>query len=353
MKDKINITIFITIIFSLFAIFLGYHNKEYSIGERRKLKQISSLNEVFNKENFDDFLLDQFPFRDNFIKLHSLSNFYIFRKIENDNILLKNNYAIRKTDNYNYEAVEKTCEKIETVIKKLKIRNGKLIVIPEKSYFLNEYNYHYEKILSILNKNLNIDIIDTSPKLTLDSYYKTDSHWSQDKILNVKNYILDNLNIDKKETSYELKEIPDFYGVYSSQSGLGNEFIKYLTNKNIESLKVYNYETKKYTKVYDLEKLENKNTLDKYDVFLSGANALLRIDNPNVNNKKTLYVFRDSFSSSFIPLFTEYYNTIYLIDLRYITLSNLERYINVNKDDEVWFVYSTLILETPENFKTN
>lgn len=311
------------------------------------------INTSINKEKFDKFLLDQFPFRDSFLKIHTLSNFYIFRKIENDNILIKDGYAIRKTDNYNYENVEKTCKRIEKVIKKLKIRNAKMIVIPEKSYFLTEYNYDYNKIIDILNNNLNINIIDTSNELTLDSFYKTDLHWSQDKLINIKNFISKELKLPKEDISYELKEIKDFYGVYSIQSGLGSESIKYLTNEKLESLKVFNYETNKYTSIYNIEKLKEKSTLDKYDVFLSGANPLLRIDNPYCNNKKTLYVFRDSFTSSLIPLFTEYYNTIYLIDLRYITLSNLEKYIKISKTDDVWFIYNTLLLETPDNFKVN
>lgn len=311
------------------------------------------INTSINKEKFDKFLLDQFPFRDSFLKIHTLSNFYIFRKIENDNILIKDGYAIRRTDNYNYEKLDETCQRIEKVIKKLKIRNAKMIVIPEKSYFLTEYNYDYNKIIDILNNNLNINIIDTSNELTLDSFYKTDSHWSQDKLINIKNFILKELKLSQKDISYELREIKDFYGVYSIQSGLGSESIKYLINEKLELLKVFNYETNKYTSIYNIEKLKEKSTLDKYDVFLSGASPLLRIDNPNCNNKKTLYVFRDSFASSLIPLFTEYYNTIYLIDLRYITLSNLEKYIKIDKNSDVWFIYNTLLLETPDNFKVN
>lgn len=353
MKNKINIFIFTIIIFSLFFIFLCSHNKEFSINERRMLKQAPNLNTSFNKDDFDDFLLDQFPFRDSFLKIHTLSNFYAFRKIENDDILIKDGYAIRRTDNYNYEKLDETCQRIEKVIKKFKIRNANLIVIPEKSYFLTEYNYDYNKIIDILNKNLNINIIDTSNELTLDSFYKTDSHWSQDKLINIKNFILKELKLSQKDISYELREIKDFYGVYSIQSGLGSESIKYLINEKLELLKVFNYETNKYTSIYNIEKLKEKSTLDKYDVFLSGASPLLRIDNPNCNNKKTLYVFRDSFASSLIPLFTEYYNTIYLIDLRYITLSNLEKYIKIDKNSDVWFIYNTLLLETPDNFKVN
>ena len=40
---------------------------------------------------------------------------------------------------------------------------------------------------------------------------------------------------------------------------------------------VYNYETKQYTQIYDYDKLKS---LDKYDIYLSGASSIIDIVNP-------------------------------------------------------------------------
>ena len=61
---------------------------------------------------------------------------------------------------------------------------------------------------------------------------------------------------------------------------------------SIDNSSVYNYETKKYTKIYDYDKLKS---LDKYDIYLSGASSIIDIVNPTSNSNKELIVFRDSY----------------------------------------------------------
>ena len=93
--------------------------------------------------------------------------------------------------------------------------------------------------------------------------------------------------------------------------------------------------------------------MDNYDVFLSWTAPLLRIDNPNIDSNKTLYVFRDSYGSSLSPLLVHNYETIYVVDLRYISVPYLNKFINPNKTDDVLFIYSTLLINSPNNFKLN
>ena len=103
---------------------------------------------------------------------------------------------------------------------------------------------------------------------------------------------------------------------------------------------MYNYETKKHTKIYDYDKLK---LLDKYDKYLSGASSIIDIVNPTSNSNKELIVFRDSYGSSLIPLLIEGYKKITVIDIRYVSSKILSNYIKFNNQD-VLFMYSILTI---------
>ena len=108
----------------------------------------------------------------------------------------------------------------------------------------------------------------------------------------------------------------------------------------IDSATVFDYETNKTLPIYDLELKDNR---DKYDLYLHGAKALLRIDNQMSKTEKELIVFRDSFGSSLIPLLIKDYKTITVIDTRYIQSSILNQFVDFENKD-VLFLYSPLVL---------
>ena len=110
---------------------------------------------------------------------------------------------------------------------------------------------------------------------------------------------------------------------------------------------VYNHENGKTTSVYDLEKLTSR---DLYDVYLSGAAALLTIENPNAATDRELIVFRDSFGSSILPLLLGDYKTVTVIDTRYIAPSLLGQFVDFHGQD-VLFLYSTMLLNSSSSLK--
>ena len=140
-----------------------------------------------------------------------------------------------------------------------------------------------------------------------------------------------------------------FYGVYYGQAALPMEpeTMYYLTGEVLENCTVYNFETGKTTAVYDMEKLRSR---DLYDIYLSGAAALLEITNPAGASGKELVVFRDSFGSSLIPLLLKDYAKITVVDTRYIAPQLLEQYLQFENQD-VLFLYSSLILNSSSALK--
>ena len=103
---------------------------------------------------------------------------------------------------------------------------------------------------------------------------------------------------------------------------------------------MYNYEKNVQTKIYDMNKLK---AYDKYDIFLSGAAALLKIENPNATTNKELIIFRDSYGSSLTPLLVQNYSTVTVVDTRYISPKILGKYMKFNNQD-VLFEYSVLLI---------
>ena len=89
---------------------------------------------------------------------------------------------------------------------------------------------------------------------------------------------------------------------------------------------------------------------DPYEIYLSGPVSLMKIENPNAQTGKELVVFRDSFGSSLIPLLAEGYQTITLVDIRYIQSEFLSNFVDFTNKD-VLFLYSTVVLNNSETLK--
>ena len=218
-------------------------------------------------------------------------------------------------------------------------------MIPDKNFFLAQKNnfpsLDYAKMLEILHKNLATDsfvYIDIMEGLTIDDYYKTDTHWRQERILETAKRLVDGLGVSDAAAfdlaAYQIQEIPDFYGVYYGQSALPMvaDTICYLTNEVIDSAQVWNMETGKTNPVYELDKLESEKSMDKYDIFLGGAVPLQIIDSPKAKTDKRLIIFRDSYTSSLAPLLLETYKEVTLVDLRYISSELIGEYVDFEEE---------------------
>ncbi|MBR5228087.1 MAG: hypothetical protein IKV94_05580 [Clostridia bacterium] len=358
MSDKFK-NIIITVSFMAcvvggFLINIIIKDEKISESERRKLTQFpnASLASIMDGNfmtNFNDYSVDQFILRDEFRSLKSLIEFNILGKKDNNNLYIVNDAIYKMEENFNYNEIKKAADKFNKIYEEyLTGMNVYYSLIPEKTYYLSDKGIYtsidYDKIADIMNSNIkNMKYIDIYDCLNEDSYYRTDTHWKQEALAAVVNKISENMNFKEYlKSNYTTKTIDDFYGVYYGQLALSllPDKITYYTNSVIDESAVYNYETQKYAEVYDLTKLSS---MDKYDMFLSGATPLLRIENPNCTTGKKLIVFRDSYASSLIPFFVEAYEEIMVIDIRYMPSSMLKDYIEFSNQD-VLFLYSTLVL---------
>ena len=178
--------------------------------------------------------------------------------------------------------------------------------------------------------------IDIFPCLELEDYYHTDTHWRQEELIPAAQKIAQAMKVTapKAEDFTVTKLDRPFYGVYYGQAALpmDAEPMYIMESELLKACTVYNHETGETTSVYDMGKLQSK---DLYDVYLSGAQALLTITNPNAKTHKELIVFRDSFGSSMVPLLVQDYRTVTVVDIRYADSNFLSRYIQFRNQDDV------------------
>ena len=335
---------------------------EFSASERRKLAQFPKLsfNTILSGDfmsNFENYTLDQFPLRDKFRTLKALVALNVFNQSANNDIYVVDGYAGKIEYPLNEESVERAGERFRYVYEKyLKDANTKnyLSIIPDKNYFLGTENGYlsidYDKMISLLRENTDfLKYIDITKELEVEDFYKTDTHWREENIVDVAEKIGKEMGTDVK-AEYDVKTLGnDFYGVYYGQSALPLEAekIKYLTNDVLKNCKVFDYQNNKEISVYDMEKAEGK---DPYEIFLGGPLSLVTIENEKAKTDKELIIFRDSFGSSIAPLLVEGYKKITLVDIRYIHPNLIENYIEFDSQD-VLFLYSTSVLNNSETIK--
>lgn len=338
--------------------------EEISDAERRNLAQMpeisaDSLLDGSFMGDFEEYSLDQFPLRDTFRKIKSLFHYYVLGQKDNNGIYIADGSAVQQAYPLNESSVSHALERFDFVYNQYLAETGSDVyfaVVPDKGYYLAEENgqlaMDYEALFAKVREGTPwAAYVDLTEDLNSGDYYRTDTHWRQESLLGAAQSLCQALGVTApKAEDYTVTALErPFYGVYYGQAALPMEADKLcvMESELLRSCVVYDYESGKTSAVYDLSKLESK---DLYDVYLSGARALLTIENPNAATERELILFRDSFGSSMAPLLVRDYAKVTLVDLRYIQSDLLGQFLEFNGQD-VLFLYSTLVLNNSSTIK--
>ncbi|MBE7049820.1 MAG: hypothetical protein E7394_03505 [Ruminococcaceae bacterium] len=364
-KNIISTLLFSTIFISVFFICIFKTDSEFSLSERRALAQMPELSaeSVMSgtfMENFESYTQDQFPLRDIFRSYKAFFVQKILGKYENNGLYYQDGHISKMDDDENPYMTNYAAELFTKIYDtNIKGKNSKvyLSVIPDKNFILSPKNGYpcldYDEFIKNFKESLPfMEYIEIRDLLSLDDYYKTDSHWRQEKIVDIAKRYLEKMgNSSVGDFEENVLDNP-FYGVYAGQYGLKTkpDTIKYLTNDVLKSCTVtyYNDMGKPIeNSMYDMEKAYGK---DPYELFLSGTQALIEIKNPNAKSHEELVIFRDSFGSSLAPLMAESYSKITLVDIRYIQSSFIANFVDFSNKD-ILFMYSTALLNNSLSMK--
>ncbi len=363
-KNIITTCIFAGVLIAASILCIIKPADEFSEAERRKLAQMPEINRdtvmsgSFMKD-FESYTTDQFPLRDNLRTVKALFATRVLNKWDNNGIFDADGHISKIDDKADENMIEYAVNVFDKIVdKNVKDENTKVYfsVVPDKNMFLaDKYGYpsiDYEAFINSMKDKADfMEYIDIIPYLSYEDYYETDTHWRQEKIGDLAQFIVNAMGSDIP-TEYKVNSLEKpFYGVYYGQSALPHrgDKLNYVTNEVIDTFSVKYYGTG-IGKKGDLYNMDKANGKDPYEMFLSGSEPLVEITNPNADNDRQLIVFRDSFGSSLAPLLAQGYKKTMVVDIRYMMSDFLSAFMKFDNSD-VLFIYSTSVLNTATSLK--
>ncbi len=353
MKFPKYLTIVLCLVFVLFFSFWCFFipTPDYSNAERRVLAEMPEITWQSIKtgefaKKFEEYTTDRFPARDTWRSVKAYTRLKLFMQKENNNIFVKDGHISKIEYPLNTNMLDYSVSLFTKIYQQhLQQNDVYLAVIPDKNKYIADLKLDYQNLEKYMRDQLKFCTpIQLEHLLSADDYYYTDSHWRQDKIVDVAKHIANSMGTDITDNykSFDLS-IP-FYGVYAGQSAIEckPDTITYLSNDTIEKFQVTGANA-----VYDIKKANGK---DPYEIFLSGNQPLVTIENPNSTSSKRLIVFRDSFASSLMPLLAQGYSEVVMIDLRYTNSALLEKMVDFSNAD-VLFLYSAGLLNNSTSMR--
>lgn len=337
--------------------------KEISLSERRPLAQMPAVTgeTVLNGRFMADFekaSLDQFPLREGFRRMKSLFHTLCLGQKDNHGIYLTEGTAVKQEYPLNVTSLEHALGRFNRVYRDYLEPGGCRVyaaMVPDKGYFLAEESGHlaldYGQMEQLLREGMPwAEYVDITGSLTAGDYYRTDTHWRQERLLGTAALLCQAMGTEEpREGDFRAAALEEpFYGVYYGQAALPMEpdELYVLESDLLAACTVCDYETGAVTGVYN----RDPGSRDLYDVFLGGAKALLTIENPGASTDRELILFRDSFGSSLAPLLVQGYARVTLVDIRYVNPGLLGQLLEFDGQD-VLFLYSTLVLNNSSAIK--
>lgn len=329
---------------------------EISRAERRRLAQLpawsrEALADGSLAQKFEQYAQDQFPLRTQLRTARALTQYGALGRRDNNGLyraegqLGKLEYPLREGEIA--KGAEKFCEVAERYFAGCDLYYA---VVPDKNYYLAADNGYpaldYGRLQQLLRDGLPAQFceIPIADLLSAESYYATDIHWAQERILPVAQRIAAAMGVEQRIgwQQFQTLSAGDFYGAYYGQAALPvqPDTLRYLQSEALERMQAWYLEGDRRGGIYDREAPEQ--SPDAYDLYLSGAEALVEIYNPEGEGQ--LILLRDSFGSSLAPLLAEGYARVSIVDLRYLSTEALGQFLEVQPGADVLFLYSTLSL---------
>ena len=367
MRNKYSI--FITALFCLFIFGFGIAHfalpdKDFSEQENRYLSgftapTLETLKSGEFMEDFEDYIIDQFPLRDGWIRLKARCE-KLLGKQENNGVYLgtDGNTLFAQITLSTGEDLEQRVSYVNKLGNKVNVPVY-FSLIPDKSFVWADRLPDNAPLVddgSMLDgaKALcsdKVTWIDLREALTGDDvFYRTDHHWST--MGAYKGYVglMSAMNGAVTTLDYPPTLVSDsFFGTTYSSSGAGwvtpDEMYTWVPETENITVTSYLSASPQEGQLYVEEKLSVK---DKYSMFLGGNQPLCVIRNSDNVGKGKLLVIRDSYSDSLAPFLALDHEEVHLFDLRY-NRTPVSQYVAQNGIDQVLVLYSAANFTTDTN----
>lgn len=319
------------------------------------MKCIDSIDfNIFNDSFINDvenYIKDQYVFRDASLKIKSTINKILQKKISNGVYVLNDRYIEKEpTLDYDYIAFRtndllnefndiKTEVDFVLLPNAYNINHDKLPLYSEKSYQKDVFTLLDNTYSSSLVKFLNLSQkIEDLYEKGIDIYYRTDHHMTSEAVYNIKDDIFLSLGINDDRQYNKVKVCDSFQGSLMSKSGIFTDIVDdiylYLDTKPLRYVVTDFQNNKKTASIYDFDKI---NSYDPYLVFVGSNGKLINIKTENYY-KKRLLVIKDSYANCFIPYLIPYFSNIDIVDPRYV--ENIKDIVDYDEYDNILVFYN-------------
>lgn len=346
-------TLFCVFIFGFGAALLLLPDRDFSQQENRYLAQfqaptLSTLKSGKFMEDFEQYVIDQFPLRDRWIELKASCE-RLVGKQENNGVYLGTDgqtlfaqYTKPSQDELSQRVgyVNQLGANVDVPVY--------FALIPDKSYVWANRLPNRAPLVddgSTIQQAMDLtgeDVTDIDLRDALDGdnvFYRTDHHWSLFGAFQGYEALTQAMGADTVTPAGEPAMVSDsFYGTTYSSSGAGwvkpDAMYTWVSQEGI-TVTAYPSGQPEPGLLYDESFLEKK---DKYSMYLGGNKPLAVVENPQAGGGKLL-VIRDSYSDSLAPFLAQSYQEVHLFDVRY-NLTSVKEYVEQNQIDQVLVIFS-------------
>lgn len=336
MDEKRNAILTIGIIC---GIILAFTAADYVSGDRlysETENRMLAMKPTFTKEalfsgeytsDYEEYVTDQFISRDKWTGIKNRADILMQKKSINGVYLGRDGYLLERHNPDDY-STQLEGSKI-ALLKKLVDRwNAKVMLVPTADNILTDKlpanaAYHDQRsFLQWVKRQIGQrNYVDVYAALMEhreeEIYYRTDHHWTS--LGAYYGYLAWVEKAVRLPNSYDTESLvtvsENFQGTLQSRINLpaGTDRIQYFLATASRPVEVtYDY-GRTTNSLYEEKYLETKN---QYGFFLDDNHAFVEIQT-DYQNGKTLFLIKDSYANSLIPLLTQNFETIYVVDLRY------------------------------------
>lgn len=346
--------IFLAFIGIFFLLNLIIPDKDFSENENRYLAQMPkfTFSKLFNGKftaDFEDYVTDQFAFRDSWTALKARAEL-IIGKDENKGIFLcEGERLIEAFEEPAMDDIDFSLSSIDTLAKNSEIPvYFALIPSPAEIYSSllpkGAPNASQKELIDYSYSNVSAINIDMYSALSSHKdeaiFYRTDHHWTSLGAYYGYTAVCEAMGIEPVSLSKYTEKVvtKSFLGTTFSSSGFGwvePESISSYVEQGDAVITNYPSGSPVEGSLYVESFLEVK---DKYSYFYGGNTPLLTIESGK-EDLPSLLIVRDSYMDSMSPFLIEHFSTIHIVDLRYYNTS-LAGYIGANDIDIILVCYS-------------
>lgn len=313
------------------------------------------LDGSYEKE-YEAYATDQFVSRDTWVMLKTRMDILLQKKLIKGVYLAQDGYLIEQhlPGDYDQMMVNKRLGQLLELTERYP--GTMVMLVPTADNILTDklpayaVSYDQRGLLDQVKEKIGEEhVIDVFPILgehrEEQIYYRTDHHWTT--LGAYYGYQQWTQTMDYPPRNFDpqdLETVSDsFLGTLHSRLNLPMKAdeIQIFPRTTSRRVKVVYDFARETTSYYEPSYLEGKN---QYGYFLDDNHAFIEIDTAYVAKDRELFLIKDSYANSLIPILAPHYEKIYVLDLRYYNgslFSLMEQYVTSDKVD-VLVVYNCI-----------